>query len=268
MHLFGASQAWFAHLPYLSWSNTEWVALEDDPTTWQSPPFHLEPGPYQFQANDAAGAVWTLVDTSGRAIASGTLPDDTLMNVPHPAETVHIRIAPLSTPPAECTLRPDAAESIRTLLNWTPLPDVVVPASTPLARFENGIMLVHAEVDTTHLHPGEIIPFRLDWELPAHIRRPGRSAVWVHLVNTNGDIVAQGDHSLWGSLGQLRPDPRNPPIREEVLLPIDLPAGPYELRVGLWIPSHRRRVKVKESTLPHQRRYVVLETIHVSEPSP
>ncbi len=126
---------------------------------------------------------------------------------------------------------------------------VVVPTSatgSPLpfsadARFENGMYLVQYDL----VRQPDSLELTLGWETDRPIDKD--YTVFVHLRDRAGGNVSQGDApplggawptSLWPA-GYLLQDPHTVP------LPANLPAGQYEIVVGLYDPRTGQRVPLK-----------------------
>lgn len=113
-----------------------------------------------------------------------------------------------------------------------PLPEE--PAVSQDARFGETIHLWGWALDEGPFAPGEVVPVTLFWEAGAAI--PERYKVFLHLLDSQGSLVAQTDAEPGGNLrpttiwtpGERMAD------RHGVLLPPDLPPGEYVLLVGLY----------------------------------
>jgi len=120
------------------------------------------------------------------------------------------------------------------------LPKTAVPL--PDVRFGNEIMLVGwSGLEETAVAAGGTIHYTLYWQANTPIQRP--YTVFNHLLNANGDIIAQQDnmprHNQWPTTcwqpGEIIPDPYT------MTLPPDLPTGTYRLEVGLyWLETGER----------------------------
>jgi 4-amino-4-deoxy-L-arabinose transferase-like glycosyltransferase len=107
------------------------------------------------------------------------------------------------------------------------------------------VELVGAEIPQDGVKPGEIVPVTLFWQ--AVKLAPGDVKVFVHLLNANGDLVAQRDS---GPVGGLRPTSgweAEEAIEDRygVQLPRDLPAGDYQVAVGLYQPATGDRLPIR-----------------------
>ncbi len=101
------------------------------------------------------------------------------------------------------------------------------------ARFGPEIRLHGCAVGEGPFAPGDVIPVTLFWEADAP---PGRYKVFLHLLDAEGNLVAQNDAEprgdlsptfIW-SVGEVVTD------RHGVYLPPDLPPGRYRLMVGMY----------------------------------
>ena len=120
-------------------------------------------------------------------------------------------------------------------------PVTAEPARTSGAVFNGRFRLLGLDAPESATG-GEALPVTLYWEA---IEPDGRDfSVFVHLVNEAGELVAQADGqpaagayptSIWAA-GERVVDDR------ELLLPAELPAGTYLLRVGLYDPEGGARL--------------------------
>ncbi len=117
------------------------------------------------------------------------------------------------------------------------------PAYARYARsWEQGIVLRGwhlAEHDADTLNAGDDLTLVLTWHALEHIEH--NWTVFVHLVDAEGQIVAE--HNSIPQTGAF-PLPQWTPgdwveDRHPLVLPADLPAGEYRLRVGLYLPWQR-----------------------------
>jgi len=112
-----------------------------------------------------------------------------------------------------------------------PLPEE--PRVTVRARFGQEILLHGYAVGEGPFTPGDVVPVTLFWEADAP---PGRYKVFLHLMDSAGNLVAQNDAEPRGNLspafiwsvGERVTD------RHGVYLPPHLPPGTYRLRVGMY----------------------------------
>jgi hypothetical protein len=111
------------------------------------------------------------------------------------------------------------------------------------AKYEGGIELVaYSEVD--RLVGSNVIPLALQWRTPVPIK--DSFSIFVHLVDGSGNLAAQYDGVPGGGLlpmtvwkpGELITD------RFTLILPRDLSAGEYTIRVGIYSPATGLRLRV------------------------
>ncbi len=124
--------------------------------------------------------------------------------------------------------------------------------------FRNGVRITRVALRETVVKPGGSIGFNAYATLDKPFEGVEGTVVWVHLVAPDGKIVAQIDHDLAGDL-MLRPDAdSNPPYFREFTLSPGLPPGEYAIRMGLYVPSERRRFAIASSALPHKQASLTL----------
>jgi hypothetical protein len=87
--------------------------------------------------------------------------------------------------------------------------------------------------------------------------------VWVHFEDAGGRTVFQGDRSLSADL-PLRPeDGIVEGLGADLTVPASVPPGDYTVRVGLYIPMQSKRLKIRETELPHRRNGAAIGTVRV-----
>lgn len=107
------------------------------------------------------------------------------------------------------------------------------PDRTPEWRFGDTFGLTGVMLPAT-AQPSADLPLSLTWQA---LRRPANDyTVFVHLVDAGGFTVAQQDQPPLGGFAPTRLWPPDLPIADSVTIPLpgDLPAGEYEVRVGLY----------------------------------
>jgi mannosyltransferase len=117
-----------------------------------------------------------------------------------------------------------------------------VPAAPPTemrthldARLGEHIILHGYTLLAERLAPGDILQVTLFWEGTAPIEQ--RYKVFLHLLNGEGELVAQRDSEPGGGLaltttwtpGEMLPD------NHGILIPLDTPPGTYQLLAGLYL---------------------------------
>ncbi len=112
-----------------------------------------------------------------------------------------------------------------------PLPEE--PRVAVRARFGQEILLHGYAVGEGPFAPGDVVPVTLFWEADAP---PGRYKVFLHLMDEEGNLVAQNDAEPRGDLSPTFIWPVGEVVtdRHGVYLPPDLLPGRYRLRVGMY----------------------------------
>jgi hypothetical protein len=124
------------------------------------------------------------------------------------------------------------------LFYFPPQPLVEADVGT---SFGDAIILDHAAIAST-AQPGGVLPVALHWVAKQPV--PENYHVFVHLLDAEGDRVAQSDNqpALW-----TRPTSSWAPgdhieDRHALALPADLPPGVYALIVGVYLPETGERL--------------------------
>jgi|GEM_PF-1108219 len=114
-------------------------------------------------------------------------------------------------------------------------------------------------------HPGGVVPVTFYWQATAPTQREAK--VFVHLYDTDGNLVAQSDgwafydtrppYTWWP--GEVVTDPR------QLALPADLPAGVYSLEVGLYNPDGSGRLPAYQDGVRQREERVPLAMLEVME---
>ena len=140
----------------------------------------------------------------------------------------------------------------------------VIPRSLDVA-FGPGIRLLGFDLEQPDLHPGEPLSLTLYWQVDSSVESAAR--VFVHLYDAQGQLGPQTDG--WAGRGTRPPYTWAPGevISDSrlIVLPPDLPLGPYTLEVGLY--DDEGRLPASASTIgPFTENRVPLAEIEVSEP--
>jgi hypothetical protein len=108
------------------------------------------------------------------------------------------------------------------------------------ATFMNGLQLDRARSSNTALHPGDPICLELQWSTNA--RLPTDYTAFVHMLDQNGQLVAQSDLQPGGGYAPTSGWPIGQPItdRHGVVLPPTLAPGTYQIVIGLYGPDGAR----------------------------
>jgi hypothetical protein len=128
------------------------------------------------------------------------------------------------------------------------------------------VELVGLDLPVRNWEPGDILPLTLFWQ---SIEPVGADyTVFVHLLNKDGQLVAQSDGapvggyeptSSWDA-AELVVD------RRGVQLPDALPAGDYALWVGMYAPATGKRLSVRDGDGKSQGDALGLGTVTVLSP--
>lgn len=122
------------------------------------------------------------------------------------------------------------------------------PATVPTVEVGDSlgdrIELVGYDLPAGTWHPGDILPLTLFWQRSAAVEEDYN--VFVHLLDGNGMLVSQTDSMPVGGQRPTRSWQEGKVIvdRHGLPLPDDLPAGEYELRVGMYLPATGERLPV------------------------
>jgi hypothetical protein len=132
----------------------------------------------------------------------------------------------------------------------------------PVTIFEEPLGLDGIALDGD-LRPTIPLSITIFWKVMGDISQP--YTMFVHLVDANGQIVAQRDQPpLGGFIPMDKWHPMSSMIDNVIVVPPDtLAAGRYELRVGLYNPIDGERLKIVEGTEQGQS-YVTVTTFIVS----
>ncbi len=103
--------------------------------------------------------------------------------------------------------------------------------------FENGLQLDGARISNTALKPGDPICVELQWSTTSQL--PADYTVFVHVLDQNGQLVAQSDLQPDGGYAPTSSWPIGQPItdRHGVVLPPTLSSGTYQIVIGLYGPD-------------------------------
>ncbi|RLC66263.1 MAG: hypothetical protein DRI48_05085, partial [Chloroflexi bacterium] len=129
-----------------------------------------------------------------------------------------------------------------------------------LANFADQVLLLEAEVGSTNVRPGGIVPVLLRWRSLRAVEE--NYTVFVHLVGPDGRLHGQVDAwPVQGSYptGEWKPGEKvNDPY--EVALQPDAPPGRYRVEVGWYLLATMQRLPIlDESGRPTDDSFVVGE---------
>ncbi|MGD8735772.1 MAG: hypothetical protein PVJ85_03365, partial [Anaerolineae bacterium] len=130
------------------------------------------------------------------------------------------------------------------LYGTTERPPVEQPTQMSGARLGEQIELTGIDLADETLAPGDIVPLTLFWRTHGPI--PNDLKVFVHLLDAQGQLVAQRDSQPAGGLRPTSTWTKDEVIvdRYGVLLPGDLPAGEYRLIAGMYRPASGERLPI------------------------
>ncbi len=135
------------------------------------------------------------------------------------------------------------------------------PAHGLRARFGDDLELTGVDLPAT-VRPGERVVVRYDWRARrrmgvdytafVHFQAPGRLLVDDHMLG--------GDYGTsWWAEGERMQETRG------FVMPPDSPPGRYGVKIGVWRPEARRRLRLAASDVPGERDAVLVGTITVVE---
>jgi hypothetical protein len=119
----------------------------------------------------------------------------------------------------------------------TPLP----PAQSINAEFQGGLRLITATVPNETLTPGAVVCLHLTWQAAAPL--PSDHALFVHLLNERGQLMAQSD--VWPDVPASQWSASTFTSRHAFDVPRDLSPGAYWLEVGAYDLASGQRLPLK-----------------------
>jgi hypothetical protein len=132
--------------------------------------------------------------------------------------------------------------------NGAPLP------VTTTVRFGDQIELTGANLYPATLRAGGTLCVELNWR--ALIKSAGDYTIFVHLVDPNGQVVAQTDLQPQGGFAPTSQWTAGPPLidRHGLILPDNLAAGEYTVRLGLYRSDDQTPLRVTrgENLMPDE----------------
>lgn len=110
--------------------------------------------------------------------------------------------------------------------------------------FENNVALRGIGLERSQCKAGERIGLNFYWDIPQYVRGRGRAwSTFVHVVDDQGEIVAQGDRPLIADWKNVWPvNNAFPPFNDKVVIPASVAPGEYRIFCGLWDPSTGERI--------------------------
>jgi hypothetical protein len=133
-------------------------------------------------------------------------------------------------------------EAVVYRVNWPYLTEAATPQTVSSAVWDGSIQLLG--YDLPPLDSAEPLSFALYWHSVDNVANS--YDVFVHLVNSDGEIVAQVDQKPVQGLAATDVWRPGDIIRDpyQLLLPSDLLAGSYTLKVGLYLRETGKRLPV------------------------
>ncbi|MCA9999349.1 MAG: hypothetical protein KDE56_26485, partial [Anaerolineales bacterium] len=113
----------------------------------------------------------------------------------------------------------------------------VMETAVSNVHFGDAISLLGFTIPQTTLQPGDIVEVTLFWQTAVSLDQ--RYKVFLHLLDSSGQLVAQRDSEPGGGLKPTNGWLVGEPIRDNygLLLPATLPPGRYQLVAGLYEQS-------------------------------
>jgi len=116
------------------------------------------------------------------------------------------------------------------------------------AVFSSTVKLIGAEYAPRTILPGDTLAVTLYWQVL--VQPPADYTVFIHVLNDHGNLVAQFDRPAGGNtyptsnwqVGQLLRD------SYPVLIPPEIPAGTYSVRMGMYIWPSMERLSVSSAS--------------------
>ena len=132
------------------------------------------------------------------------------------------------------------------------------------ANLGDKVALLGYDLEVKEARPGDTLHLTLYWQAQREMDED--YTVFVHLVDEEGTIWGQKDGwpeggfyptSFWDEGEMVRDE-------HELLLPVDMPEGEYELRVGMYILETMERLMVIDSEQKVEGEMILLGTVRVS----
>jgi F5/8 type C domain-containing protein/dolichyl-phosphate-mannose-protein mannosyltransferase len=133
------------------------------------------------------------------------------------------------------------------------------PARRVRARFADAVELTGLDLPA-RVEPGTTVTIRYAWRGLRRMRHD--YTAFVHIMGSGG--IVNHDHALGSTFGTSRWSPGER-IREtlRLTLPVALPAGRYEVKVGVWHPDLGARLRVTDADQPRKDEAVTVATLLV-----
>ena len=117
------------------------------------------------------------------------------------------------------------------------------PATEQYVNFGDQIALLGYNATSKVLKPGDTLDLSLYWQAQRPLDIDYQS--FVHVIDSNGELVAQSDKLNPGEFPTSRwPTDKYVPDRHQIRLPANLPPGVYSVFTGIWVQSEGWRLPV------------------------
>ncbi|MFH0909093.1 MAG: glycosyltransferase family 39 protein [bacterium] len=156
------------------------------------------------------------------------------------------------------TLSPAAAAAAQAIVKEYNATRDDRPLREVSAVFEPGIRLEGFRVSTRRMHRNDTFGLNLYWSYDRADARAANLAVWVHVINSAGEVSFQCDRALAEDIAR---DPAMPELKPhffEVKVPAKARLGTYRIQVGLCSADGRKRMKLESTELQTRREGVIL----------
>jgi Dolichyl-phosphate-mannose-protein mannosyltransferase/F5/8 type C domain len=137
------------------------------------------------------------------------------------------------------------------------------PATTLSVRFGRELELTGIDLPVV-VRAGETTAVRYHWHALSRMRQDYWA--FVHVDGSQREL--NQDHALGPPLfGTSHWEADEQAVQSVPLaVPADTPPGPYQVKVGVWLPQTGKRLRVTETDLPHVPRFVEIGTVTVVAP--
>jgi hypothetical protein len=143
---------------------------------------------------------------------------------------------------------------------------VLTPTAGTSVSLGNRVSLAGFDVPAGPWQPGDIIPLTLFWKRLTALEEDYN--VFVHLLNADGELVAQNDSAPAGGTRPTSGWQAGEEIvdRHGLLLPYDLPPGEYVLSAGMYLPATGVRLGMTDPAAELHTDHISLGIVVVAPP--
>lgn len=125
--------------------------------------------------------------------------------------------------------------------------NLALPAVEQRVNFGDQIALLGYNEATGSIRPGDSFDLTLYWQAMRPLEIDYQ--VFVHVLNSDGELMAQSDKLNPGEFPTRRwPVDKYVPDTHRLVLPADLPPGTYQVATGLWVQSAGWRLPVFDTS--------------------